>query len=92
MTKKEILRKSTSGIGCAYYDGIEYDGETGNIEDAMDEYAKQEAIGFAEWHYKTAYKYINVEGFEKSHPDYIKNHKLKSTEELYELYLKSKPQ
>lgn len=47
MTKEEILNKH--GTSSIYNDGHVYDGGTPEIFEAMDEWAKQQAIGFAKW-------------------------------------------
>jgi len=66
------------------------------VYSAMEEYAsirsREEAIGFANWHYQVVYKYINMDNYAKYHPEHMDGNKLKSTEELYNQYQKSKPQ
>jgi hypothetical protein len=87
MTKEEILLKETSGI----FD--EYEGGVTGIFNAMDEYAKQQVLEFGDWvleemwhpqqnmHTPTTWRHFNHETGEDREI---------STEQLYELFLKSK--
>ncbi len=69
MDKEAILDKYAVGVAAG-----QYTIECGKANQAMDEYAKQQAIGFAEWIYYSSADEQNG---------------IHTTEELYSLYLAS---
>lgn len=88
LSKEEILKP---------FDGVEGFSATQEygrrrIMEAMDEYANQEkrieAIAFAEWYYKITRVYVGNSTFEDNYPEYMENGKLKSIENLYEIFPK----
>ena len=80
MTKKEIVRKHANG----WVGGMTGGDEERIVYPSMDEYAKQEAIDFA--------KYVDDEGYTQllDEDKWGSFNRELNTEQLYELYLKSK--
>lgn len=89
MTEQEILDKhleTEDGIcHSREFDYIDDYGIHKLIEEAMREFAKQEAIAFKEW---CGDKWIIYDGYDMWID--MDTHNLKSTEKLYESYLQSK--
>jgi predicted NAD-dependent protein-ADP-ribosyltransferase YbiA (DUF1768 family) len=56
----------------------------------MREYAKQESIEFANWRLSICDLYVNFEQFAKSKPQYVDGTKFKTTEQLYQIFIKEK--
>jgi hypothetical protein len=61
-----------------------------DIINVMSSYAKQESIEFADWFYGIVHRYINFDRFSERYPEYMKDGKLKPTNELYEEFQKTK--
>lgn len=48
-SKEQILKECCEGAGVLFSNGDVYDGDTGPLERAMDEYAKEFCIEYAKW-------------------------------------------
>ena len=88
LTKEEILRSNIPTITFDKLIGT----HISEVYNLMDEYANQEkrieAIAFAEWYYKITRVYVGNSTFEDNYPEYMENGKLKSIENLYEIFPK----
>ena len=86
MDKEEIIRENSVWFECAQEDLL----TVRRAETAMDEYAKQQAIGFAEWINGEMYEcFLHIDENVKFWHDVDGNGNL-TTEELYSLYSQNK--
>jgi len=58
-------------------------------KEAMDLFAKQVSIGFAEWVNEMDIHMVNAGYWQRNNPAFQEKHTAESTQELFELYLKS---
>ena len=87
MTKQEILDAEIEKIK-DYWPVFELSEHEDAVLKAMDEYAKQECIGFDMWQMKNYWQYNVVEGFYFRWD--IKIEERATPEQLYDKFLKSK--
>lgn len=87
-TKEEILLGHSGNQ--IYNDGVVYDGATDSIYDAMDEYAKQVGIKFAEWIDGEMYEcFLMTDEGEKFWHD-VHGKETYPTEQLYSQFIENK--
>lgn len=87
MTKEEILEDKN---GFFYLEDTVYHED--GVKEAMDEFAKQEAIAFAEWIGRNDYIFYGGENNTWYHSDDRKRKNPLTTEQLYQLFLNQSKQ
>jgi hypothetical protein len=92
MTKEEIFKTFADPWLCDGLIGASYDGPNENIYAAMDQYAKQQAVEFAEWVSEKYHMTLRANGGKSVwHPRYMALDKKNDipVEELYAQFIES---